>query len=375
VRGTRRLAWLVLASAALCGCGGGALRSGYGHVRGSSLNGVGAFAALLGERGHDVRTIDLLEDSALDGADVVIRFAPYAGPPDRREWDAYVDWLADSAGRRLIYVARDHDAEADYWDSVIAALPESAAAERRRAEAARRAAGDGREVVTRARPEDVDVADWFRIERGTGEPVVVEPLEGPWAEGIDAKAARLLRRDVLRDDSGGATASRLRGPDTELVLEYTLDALGGGNALIVANGSFLLNAALLNPARRALAIRTADWIEGDGPRRVVFVEGAAPWDEEEALGEGGLPTGLSLWSRLERLRWVAGHWIAFAVLACLAAAVRLGRPRPEPASGLDRPSAHAEALGDLIARTGDRDAARAILARYRRWRQGRRDEG
>ena len=43
--------------------------------------------------------------------------------------------------------------------------------------------------------------------------------------------------------------------------------------LVVANGSFLLNATLVNRARRPLALRVARWA-GDEPMHVAFVEGS-----------------------------------------------------------------------------------------------------
>jgi hypothetical protein len=365
---SRALVAVILALAfALSGCDL-PLRTEYGWSRGLSLNGTSALVRLLRARGHEVRSLTHLNAAAFDAADAVVRFAPYVGPPDAREWTTYVNWLAQDSDRRLIYVPRDYEADLDYWDAVLAGLPASSVRERERATRLRDQARQ-RPTPPRVPIGDAGNAGWFAIEPGPAEPVDIAELRGPWAVGIDPEAAGLTRHDVLRDDSGGAAFAWLTGPGSDLVLEYDLDDIGGGQALIVANGSFLLNAALLNRERRPLAIRVVDWL-GVEPRSVVFVEGSAPWKPSEA-DDGNDPRGLALWSRWDRLRWVAGHLIAFAVLACLAAAVRLGRPRPEPPTGLDRPSAHAEALGDLFAGTRDRDSALAILDAYRRWRHPR----
>ena len=65
---------------------------------------------------------------------------------------------------------------------------------------------------------------------------------------------------------------------------------------------------------------------------------------------------------------MAAQLLVLGLAACLARAPRLGRPRPEPPSGEDRPVAHPEALGALLARTGAGRDARPLDA-YRRWRQ------
>ena len=68
-----------------------------------------------------------------------------------------------------------------------------------------------------------------------------------------------------------------------LALEWEVDR--GSRVLAIANGSFLLNLPLVNPARRPLAGRVAEWI-GAEPRRVAFVEGPL------LLGESELPPAI-----------------------------------------------------------------------------------
>ena len=146
-----------------------------------------------------------------------------------------------------------------------------------------------------------------------------------------------------------------------LAMTWTLD--NDSAILAVANGSFLLNGALLNPARRPLAARVVEWI-GDAPKHVVFLDGGNLMDSQEAAGELGPFHLLGIFP----FNWIVAHLAAFGLLAALARAVRLGRPRPEPPSGADRPSAHPEALGGLLARTRQAGAARDLLDAYRRWR-------
>src|SRR5208282_1503286 len=152
----------------------------------------------------------------------------------------------------------------------------------------------------------------------------------------------------------------LTGDGEVLALEWEVDR--GSRVLAIANGSFLLNLPLVNPARRPLAQRVVAWI-GAQPRRVAFVEGPL------LLGESaGPPTLIDLVARIKPFRWVALHLGLFGLLACLARAPRLGRPSPDAPSDADRPAAHAEAVGALLERSRGAAAARDLLETYRRWR-------
>jgi hypothetical protein len=131
---------------------------------------------------------------------------------------------------------------------------------------------------------------------------------------------------------------------------------------VVASGAFLLNATLVNPARRPLALRVVDWV-GEPPRNVAFVEGSS------VLGTGPAARSIFALLRVPPFGWVAAQMFALGLAACLARAPRLGRARLEPPSDADRPAAHAEALGSLLARTGQPEQARATLEAFRLWRK------
>lgn len=350
------------------GCAGG-LEEDYGRVRGSSLNGTSAVAELFRQRGDKVLVARHLSEDVYDGADTIVRFAPYPGVPDSRESDWYVDWLWDDPSHRLIYVPRDYEADVDYWSAVLDRLPPDAQpGARARAESLLRQA---RDAEMKDRPPGAEspsnLEGWFSIEPAEGTAESVVSLDGPWAAGIEPWRARLPRNDILTLDDPESGRVLLRAGPSALAIEADTS---DGKVLVVANGSFLLNGALLNAARRPLAKRVVDWAsEGldGGSRTVVFVEGESPWEEPEK--SSGMPSGFSLLRRRTHLRWVVAHMIVFGLLACLAASVRLGRPRPAPASGADRPAAHAEALGDLLRRTRDTRAATDMLEAYRRWRR------
>ena len=185
-----------------------------------------------------------------------------------------------------------------------------------------------------------------------------EVLEGPWAEGVEADQAALPTHDKLKVDTENVLLDSKDGP---LAMSWTLD--NGSEVLVVANGSFLVNAALANPARRPLTLHVARWA-GEEPQRVAFVEG------RYVTKEGGMapPSIWDIFMRLTEFRYVVIQMAVLGLFACLARAPRLGKARPEPPSGADRPVAHPKALGTLLARTGQTREARTILDAYRKWR-------
>ncbi len=347
-------------AAVLPGCGGGPETS-YGSSRGKSLNGTGAFASLLRQRGHEVRAAIRLTDELAERAQGIVRFAPYAGPPEEEEAAWYHKWLAEDPDRWLIYVVRDFDTLAEYWKDVRDSLSETADPERRaEAEEKRSDASSWVDRLPPKREKTGNPQDWFTVETAAPAPKVCAKLEGLWAEGIDAAAAALPLHDAIQSDR---RCIMLSGDDKPLVLDKSV--IGKGRILIVANGSFLLNEALVKPARRPLAERVAEWPES-GAQQIAFVEGASPM--------GAVESSPSLWAllgRLPMLRWVAIQMAVAGVLAALARAPRLGRPRPDPDSGADRPAAHAEALGALLEKVRADPESHELLERYRTWRSPR----
>jgi hypothetical protein len=348
---------------ALSGCAQG-LDTTYGHRQGASLNGTGVVATMFREAGHDVRTAVALSQELDDWADVIVRFGPRPGPPARDEADWYHNWLRHGRGRRLIYVPRDYDAEADYWSAVLDQLPKEAPGEQKER---------ARTLRDRARswPDDLpgpakDVAspeDWFAVViPRPNAATVCKTLGGPWAGGIDPAKAAIWRHQTLKVE---AETVLLSGDDRPLAIQWGRS--DGGRVLVLASGTFLLNAALANPARRPLAQRVVDWLdddEGEGngqeSRNVAFVEGK--------LGERPGPRSIFALLRVPPFGWVTAQFLALGLAACLARACRLGRARPEPPSGVECPAAHPEALGALLARLGRPEHARALLDAYRQWR-------
>jgi hypothetical protein len=342
------------------GCGAG-LDTTYGKGRGTSLNGTAVFAQMLRDRGHEVRTAIRLTDGLADWASEIVRFAPHPGPPSQDEAAWYRNWLAADGERKLIYVVRDFDTVADYWAGVRDGLGNSSETGRReQAEKEMTKAADWVAKLPAKPKTPANSRDWFDSDTGWNPPRVCTKLSGPWADRIDAGAARLTVHEPLKTSRSFVLLEEDGKP---LVVEKMI---GRGKALLLANGSFLLNEALVNPARRPLAERVVEWADGDDLQQVAFVEG--PFVLQ---GEAGNLTIWALMERIASLRWVLIQVGIAALLAALARAPRLGRPRPDPPSGADRPAEHALALGTLLARAKAVDEARDLLDRYRRWRYPR----
>lgn len=353
-------AWpTALLALGLAGCGQ-SLDTAYGRSRGTSLNGTAVFVQMLRDDGHEVRAAFRLTDGLADWASAIVRFAPYPGPPAKDEAAWYRNWLEADGDRRLVYVVRDFDTVAEYWSGVRDELADpNNAARRAEAEQERSKAEDWVAKLPSKAHAAAGSRDWFAADSALSPPRECTKLGGPWAEGLDAAAAKVTIHEPLKTTRGIVL---LEGDGKPLVIEKTI---GRGKTLILANGSFLLNEALVNPARRLLAERVSEWA-GANVQEIALVEGPFVLRED--------PRALTIWAlmkRIESFRWILIQVGAAALLAALARAPRLGRPRPDPPSGADRPAEHALALGTLLARARAATEARELLDRYHRWRYPR----
>lgn len=339
------------------------LDTSYGRVSGRSLNGTGVFAQLLRDAGHDVRVARRLNDDVAEFADTIVRFAPRPGPPDADEAAWFLDWQTSGGDTRLVYICQDYDAEVEYWTALLKSLPASAS-DRKRLERLQDQASHWASHLPKPAETPADALYWFGLDDRPGAVSAAQTLEGPWADGVDVPAAALPRHASLRVNTENQSPLLL-ADGKALAIEWVWgeqpdDDLG--LVLVIANPSFLLNATLVNPARRPLTSRVVDWI-GDPPRSIVFLEGPSPLATDD--------DSPSLWElpfRIPTLGWILAHVAALGLAAALSRALILGRPQPAPPSGADRPRAHAEALGSLLSRTRDDRLAHSLLDSYRRWR-------
>jgi hypothetical protein len=355
------------ATAVLTGCGG-EVDTTYGRLHSRSINGTSIFAGMLRMRGHEVRSAIRLTEELHGWADVIVRFAPGPGPPSQEEAAWYTEWMAEVPGRSMVYIPRDYDALQEYWARVEDELPLDAPPRLRvRVEQARSAAKEVtlRPVQPPLHPASPD--EWFAVEGASDAPRVCTSLGGRWASGLDPAEVALTRNQTIKRVTRRLLLS---GDGKPLIVEASNRSRA--RILVIANGGFLLNVPITRSARWPLVQRVVDWIGMDSaenardvPKRVAFIEGASILTNRDA------ESSVFALLQLDPFGWVIGQFAILGLAASLAVAPRLGRPRPEPSSGADRPVAHPEALGALLARAGQAREARFILDAYRRWRFGK----
>jgi hypothetical protein len=357
----RRILLCLLTHGALSLTGCATPESDYGSSEGKSLNGTSVLAATLTGMGHEVEAAIRINDELSDWAEGIIRFAPYPGPPDREEANWYTNWLEGDSDRWLIYVVGDFDASSEYWKTVVEQLAPTT--DQRVKEDAQRSLSEAADWSRRLPPKATKPADadvWFEVASAWEPPRICAGLSGSWATGVDPAAAALTLHEYVNAKQGEVL---LAGDGKPFVIQKTLRR--AFRVLVIANGSFLLNEATVNPERSKLLASMLDWIGADRCR-IALVEGSFVLGDSE-----GPPSLWQLLKRLPNFRWIAAQIGVAALLAALARAPRLGRPRNEPGARPDRPAAHAEALGSLLARTRAPERARDVIAEYRRWRYPR----
>jgi hypothetical protein len=203
--------------------------------------------------------------------------------------------------------------------------------------------------------------DWFTID-DKARPCKVREFEedDDWAEGVDAAKVEIELRNRLVPPRS-AHALLQSGRD---VLASTRD-VRGGTVIVVANGSFLLNAMLINHEHRKLAAALIAQI-GPLPRKVAFLESDRrdpPIRRSET--SAAMPTGMNAF-HVWPTNWILLHLAIVGILLCFARWPVFGRPKsPESAAPSDF-GKHVEALADLLRQSRDRDYARSRVDHYRK---------
>ncbi len=416
---------LALVVALTAACGTPKLDRSYGKSTGASINGTRVFFDLLSERGHVVKRVGSLRQRFLDDANAVIWFEH---EPDGVPWttvEEAAEWLAGRSNRQLVYVANDFDSDLHLWEDLADhyhATNEATREEKSRAlhdatashlaeQAAVRGSGSwapypfasatAASPPALAAPLDADT-ELARDLSGRARiyvnrhPTAAEPppetkteseapARNPDTDGdeVDGGAAAESKPQHVRAEPPGAASLRelrarvspsadsvwLASDARPLVLARRFPAGDGGTSqvVLVHNGSFLLNYALLDAAHRTLATRLADHL-GE-KQRIAFYEPSSSSRSSRAWFWGDRPpAGLSPLDMLFRppLGWVFLHLLIAALLYLASQAPIFGRPRgdsEEPGAPFTQ---HVRAYGKLLERTGDRRYVERLLAEHAR---------
>ena len=349
----------------------------YGQQSGNgakSVNGVSVLAEMFREAGHKVRSWRVLSPS-LEEADVIVWFADDFSTPsvDAQYW--LDDWMRyNSSAKTLIYVSRDYESGPLYWKQTKPLAPKAQQPEfakrARESESTFRARRGGSAttmgggIVTT--PTGVEAEDWFTLDRRNTKKRVTQ-LRGPWAAGVDASKTTIEHRRYLTPDESADTLLS-DGDGHPLVSEIIVSAdeyawhEEDSRLIVIENGSFLLNASLVNKEHRKLAGKLIDHV-GQPKLDVVFLESGASPPIQEKDPAIGPPTGFELFTI-----WPIGAVLAqIAALALVFAVARFpifGVPRQAEKPALTDFGRHVAALGRLLAATRDRAYAKAQLDAY-----------
>jgi hypothetical protein len=361
-------------------------RSGPGATE--SVNGTVVLAEMFEAAGHHVSSWSSLSPR-LDQADCVVWFPDDFQPPSPGVENWFERWLRAKPHRSLIYVGRDFDAAPWYWRKIQLMVP----ADQQEAIAELRAKAE--RAFQSARPKQPwATGRWFTLR--------YDAAAGP-ARGVtgDSEWSQDLDPSQVEIEFNGRMSPR---PDMEALLDSEQGLIvgrleiGESQLLAVANGSFLLNAMLVNHEHRKLAGKLVDAV-GRGGRDVVFLEsgqiqidepigprpatnsspfsaGPAPNAVEQRTGEREPPirradpaprtsNGLELllvWPT----NWVLLHFALIGILFCFWKLPIFGLPRPEERAGAADFGRHIDAVAALLKRTADR---RYALSRVKHYQQ------
>jgi hypothetical protein len=334
----------------------------YGRTSGSglsSVNGTRVLADMFSDSGHKVDSRYQLSPKLMK-ADVIVWFPDDFDAPSTEVHQWLADWLRDAPDRTLIYVGRDFDAAPSYWKKLAGRV----SADNQKTVARQQQEADAEFAKDRQAIPDEAKCDWFDIS-GKLDPREVYSVEGPWSEGIDAARVEIELKGRLTPVDWAE--SLLESDKDVLVGRLRQDNWHGSQFISVANGSFLLNEPLVNHENRKLAGRL---IAAVGPPRknVVFLQSGA--GGPEVLDKEPEPPAfnsleiLGIWP----LSGILLHLALLGVIFAFACWPIFGRPLVPPTPPASDFGKHVTALGQLLARTRDREFA---LARLAQWHRGR----
>lgn len=342
------------------------VRTGYGA---SSVNGTTVLGQMFENAGHRVRSWRLMSPS-LAKADVIVYFPSESKPLSTDAVDWLDDWLRYSydedtyelEDKILIVVGRAYLAEEFYWretqPNAPARLKTEYAAKLRQAQLNGPLGG--------ASGGKGAVGEWYDV-NPVAPATKVKQLKGPWAAGVDASKAALETSSTIapHDDLDILLADGAGRPlVSELAYVEESDAWNSGESdvLVIENGSFLLNASLVNHEHRKLAGRLVDYI-GDPEKDVVFLEADASPTISDSDPNQNPPTGFELF-RIWPIGAVLAQAAALGIVFALAQFPIFGVPRRLERPALTDFGKHVAALSRLLSATHDRAFASGLVRKY-----------
>lgn len=328
------------------------LKTEYGKISGTegglSINGTSVFADMFSARGFRVKRRSKISPR-INRYQTLVWFPDSRSCPDPEVTQAIDTWLDDGYDRTFIYVGRDYNARADYLNKAMQQAPLA-----EKEELLRRLAETDLDHDTIWDDQfwwkdDLKTCDWF--DRVDGLRSKMDQLSGPLTNNV-SESAEIEISDMLvaAGDPTWESKPLVVAGEKEFAfkLSRSWDDYSEGKIIVVSNGSFLVNYALVDAENRKLAGNLIDLCDSTGD--VMFLES----------GRGGIKVSDSdtnnhnRWSWVSQapLRYIVPHFLMWGILFCFVFFPIFGRPRvinPESTSTFRN---HVNALGKMIGRTG-----------------------
>jgi len=304
------------------------LHTEYGHSSSrqgiSSINGTSVFAEMLRGQGKSVRRTTVISP-LLKRYDTIVWFPDSQNAPSEKEVDGLETWLQGKRGRTLVYVGRSYDSLFDYLIAIEDQVPLDQREEYQRVVAEARMekiyaemgnAGFG--VFNVLMGEGREECDWFTLQSKTSERVT--QLDGPWAAAdVDLVAASLRINQLIevKENADRKSTPLLKANGKPIASSIKIQTEGssnfsGSSRLIVINdGSYLLNFALVNQERRKLADQLIKELSASD--QVVFLESGPGGATVRERAEPHRPWN---WIARPPLRYVVPHLMFWGLLFC-----------------------------------------------------------
>ena len=392
----RSLLFFQLFAACLIAAAGGCTQQTdftYGKSADQSINGVSVFANLLSDRGHSVVRKRRLT-KRINKFDTII-WAPDNEMHPPENVGAWIEeWLAGSGSQTnkvLVYIGRAYDAKTDYYKGKAqTSAPEYQESWRR--ELAEVLVND-REYFWGSR-DDEQEPYWFK--KDSPDLIDDTKIAGPWSEEVDTTAINLNCDELLLPvenyndeslypiatyDTNDADNDRydyvyvnpqaeFRNSELESNALLTVDGkpfafeirskYGSGKIIVISNGSFLLNYALLNPEHQKLAEKVADEVIGD----VVFLESAAQWPRVGGAADD--PALQWTWIGKAPMTYIVPHFLFWGVLYCFAFYPNFGRPKRIKFHPPKAFRGHVKAVGAILSRSKEKSWAKEVIETWQK---------
>ena len=347
------LIWLMTGCLMISGCKRPPkdLSTEYGKISGieggMSVNGTGVFADMFSAQGFRVKRRSKISPR-INRYQTLVWFPDSHSCPKPEVTQAINTWLDSGYNRTFIYVGRDYTARTDYLKDAIKRAPTGPDKE----ELLRQLAESDLEDTNREHQlwwkDDLKTCDWFdRTDRKHSK---ADELSGPMVLNVDPSAEVELSDMLVPTSSSSCNSDSLVTANKEefaFKLTRPWDEYSQGKLIVVSNGSFLVNYALIDTENRKLAGNLIDQCDPGGD--VLFLE-SGPRGIKVSESDTNNHNRWS-WVSQAPLRYIVPHFLMWGILFCFVFFPIFGRPRVIKPHSTSTFRNHINALGKMMGRT------------------------